>query len=314
MRTISKEKMEMKNVSLLVVALFSLGLAQDVVWDFSKPVEGAWSTRFATRSMEENALCLTPTKKDCGLVVSKLSLDPAPFTHIRMTLRYVDFADEKISGQIYFDTAKAPLSGKQAIHFQRPAMNGETQTVLLSLQNIRGGADLWYGGEKITSVRFDVADQYPGKIYIEKLELLTTPSVFDFSKPTFGWDHPFRMTVTREDDGVKMDVTGLDSRYANNTVRFPAEAYRKIKIVYSAEGFLEKNHGGELFYASVTTPQYGGKGRYIRIPSLNTDGEEHEMILNANWQNEGIITGLRLDMTNAAPGTIKLKRIELLKE
>ena len=304
--------------ALLVFVFAVCAFAQEsVVWDFSKP-QVQWSgLRNATAVLVEGATCVSTLARDASIVAKNLSYDPKLFSHIRFTVRYEGFETEDVNGQLYFGTeAKPSLSDAQAIYFKVKQKAGQKQVITLAFKDVRGGNALWYQGGKVTTLRFDFADQHPGKVYIEKIELLSkaamqTQTVYDFSKGPQGWTIPYNMKITPEANALKLDVTGTDCRLMNNNVCIDIEKFKHIKITYSAEGFADGNKGGEIFYASSEFNAYG-KGGYVGLPQLITDGQDHEMFVNAPWKGFGIVFAVRLDLTNAFPGVIHLKKVEFL--
>jgi hypothetical protein len=131
-----------------------------------------------------------------------------------------------------------------------------------------------------------------------------------------GWTYPYRCNMKLENGLLVLDITGRDSNIINLTARIPAKEFDTLEIDYRAIGLPQKNQG-EFYYADDATGW--NEKRVWRQWSLVADGEWHTVKYKgksfdtAAWVNMGIITKLRLDLTNNAPGKIEIKEIRFTK-
>ena len=163
-------------------------------------------------------------------------------------------------------------------------------------------------------MRLDMVDQYPGDIYISKIELLSrknddTKIVWDFADGIGDWYLQEHLKMSWQDNALFFETTGKDSRIMNKLCKFASKNYTKVRVVYRAEGFTGKTTG-QIFFTSNKSKHFDWKRRRV-LPALKVDGKTHDFTVQAPWGDEEV-NAIRLDLVDQHPGKIWIEKIELL--
>ena len=295
------------------VQLFSADAAY-VSWKFPESADQWNVVRNLSIEKTADAIALLPSKGDASISIPKCDIDPAPYNTLRIYYRAEGFKAQRTTGQLFFGTAASPkiLSLRR---FILPTLitDGKPQVMTLDLSKQKV-YDEWLKAGKITIMRLDMVDQYPGDVYISKIEFLDRRSdgktlVWDFADGIGDWQNHEKLTMSWQDNSLFIQPTALDSRIINKNCRFAGKLYKKMVITYRAEGFAKRTTG-QLFFTSNINKKYAYKLR-SNLPPLKCDGKEHDMVIKTPWGDENI-TSLRLDIVDQFPGKVWIKKIELL--
>jgi len=133
-----------------------------------------------------------------------------------------------------------------------------------------------------------------------------------------GWGNPRQAELSARPGVLAMRVSGPDSSLTRRDLRLDPGLGPWLHLRYRASGFTVASTSGELFFAA-------GEGafedtRYARLPTLRLDGDWHDLWVDLpgacrsgpdSWWQAGVITALRLDLVNEAPGLIEVGGIRL---
>lgn len=164
----------MKYIITSILAL-AISLFADVLpnWDLTTGDSSPWShaTRL-TATPTSDGLLLELVAWDSNLEASGLNLDPAECGGLSFEYRAEGFS-EPTSGQIFFQTEASPGYDEQKeIFLPRLNCDGEWHSIAVDAGQVRGGKGLWTDGGRITGLRLDFADQFPGRILLRSIQML----------------------------------------------------------------------------------------------------------------------------------------------
>ena len=109
---------------------------------------------------------------DSNLTADNLDLDPLECGGLAIEYRAEGFATAT-SGQIFFQTETSQGYDEQKeIYLPSLKCDGDWHTITVDASQIRGGKRLWTEGGHITSLRLDLADQFPGRILLRSIKML----------------------------------------------------------------------------------------------------------------------------------------------
>lgn len=286
-----------------------------VKWQF--PADAAqWSIkRNLTVEKTDDAIALLPTKGDSSIAIPKTDIDPTKYNTLRIYYRAEGFKALRTTGQLFFGTAASPkIVGTRRFFLPTLITDGKPQVMTLDLTRQKD-YQTWLTAGKITTLRLDMVDQYPGDVYISKIEFLarntdSSRMVWNFAEDGIGdWYLHEKLKMSWSDNALFYETTGKDSRIVNKLCRFAGKNYTKVRVVYRAEGFTGKT-SGQIFFTSNKTKHFDWRRRRV-LPALTVDGKTHEFTVQAPWGDEEV-NALRLDMVDQHPGKIWIEKIELL--
>ena len=299
-------------------------------WDFSGGKTGPWiRAARLTAAPTADGLQLDITGFDSHLAASGLELDPKACGGIAIEYRAEGFKTPT-TGQIYFTTKASPrYDAQKKIELPSLVCDGAWHTIILDIADVRGGKRLWTGGGKITGIRLDLADQFPGRIVLRSVGMLPPQRtrvrrdglpVWDFTGGRIGpWTRSARLTATPTGEGLQLDLKEWDSHIATSELALDPAKCGGIAVEYRAEGFTGQTTG-QFFFVTKADPKYDGSKK-IDLPPLVYDGNWHTIAMDVwqirggrreLWTEGGKITGLRLDLADQFPGRIWIRSVKML--
>lgn len=142
-------------------------------WDFTSPQQGWRGFRKMEASAGAEGLVLNVTGRDSGFVNMNTNIDTAKFTQIKIVYQASGFKG-KTTGEIFFVGGKiTDFTGKAM--FKVPALiaDGKEHTLILSAaQASSAQGKVWADAGKVTGLRLDLVNQFPGKIILKSVEFL----------------------------------------------------------------------------------------------------------------------------------------------
>ena len=285
-----------------------------VSWKFPEAAEQWNNVRNLSIEKQQNEIALLPTKGDSSIAIPKTDIDPEKYNTLRIYYRAEGFKALRTTGQLFFGTAASPkIVGTRRFILPTLITDGKPQVMTLDLRNQKVYSE-WLKAGKITMLRLDMVDQYPGDVYISKIELLArnyddSKLVWDFADGIGDWYLHEHLKMSWSDNALFYETTGKDSRIVNKLCRFAGKNYTKVRVVYRAEGFTGRTTG-QIFFTSNKSKHFDWKRRRV-LPALTVDGKTHEFTVQAPWGDEEV-NALRLDMVDQHPGKIWIEKIELL--
>ena len=234
-----------------------------VSWKFPEAADQWNVVRNLSVEKNSDAIALLPSKGDASIAIPKCDIDPAPYNTLRIYYRAEGFKALRTTGQLFFGTAASPkiLSLRR---FILPTLitDGKPQVMTLDLSKQKV-YDEWLKAGKITMMRLDMVDQYPGDIYISKIELLSrsndnTKIVWDFADGIGDWYLHEHLKMSWLNNAIYYETTGKDSRIMNKLCKFAGKNYTKVRVVYRAEGFTGRTTG-QIFFTSNKSKHFDCK-------------------------------------------------------
>ena len=313
-----------KIFTAIALSMLSLVAAELPNWKFAGGKVGPWKRTFnLTAKPVADGLQLELTGRDSHLAARPLALDPKKYGGIEIVYRAEGFAGQT-SGQIFFATKAEPkYDPRKQIDLPPLICDGNWHTITVNVRQIKGGRALWTDGGRITGLRLDLADQFPGRITLRSVRMLPPvaaelPNWNLTGGKTGPWKSTFNLTATPTAEGLQLELTGRDSNIAARPLALDPEKCGGIEIVYRAEGFAGQT-GGQIFFATKAEPKYNGR-KQIDLPPLISDGNWHTIEVDAwrirggrkLWTEGGSIIGLRLDLADQFPGRITLRSVRML--
>ena len=321
----------MKHFAAAVAALMFPLLASALpVWNFAGGNTGPWTrTAGLTATPTAEGLRLDVTAFDSHLAASGLALDPKACGGIAVEYRAEGFK-APTTGQIYFVTKSSPrYDAKKKIELPALVCDGAWHTIILDVADVRGGKRLWTGGGKITGIRLDLVDQFPGRIVLRSVRMLPPQRsrvqrsglpIWDFTGGRIGpWTRSARLTALPTEEGLQLDLKEWDSHIATSELALDPAKCGGIAVEYRAEGFSGQTTG-QIFFVTEADPKYDGRKK-IDLPPLVYDGNWHTIAMDIwqirggrreLWLDGGKITGLRLDLADQFPGRIWIRSVKML--
>ena len=196
-----------------------------VSWKFPEAADQWNVVRNLSIEKQQNEIALLPTKGDASISITKTDIAPEKYNTLRIYYRAEGFKALRTTGQLFFGTAASPkiLSLRR---FILPTLitDGKPQVMTLDLRNQKVYNE-WLKAGKITMLRLDMVDQYPGDVYISKIELLArnyddSKLVWDFADGIGDWYLHEHLKMSWQDNALYYETTGKDSRIMNKLCKF----------------------------------------------------------------------------------------------
>ena len=156
----------------------------------------------------------------------------------------------------------------------------------------------------------------------EKIFLLGTAlfcSIFSMNAEELVWNKENKFDKWTEatfckaeagDDGLVLSAIRFDSRITNSKLNIDPSKYNSFTYTYKSSD-AGVSRGGQLYFARKG--ENCSDSRMIPLPALKTDGKWHtvtvDMSKNKHWLGTEPIALLRLDLTDAAGGSIIIREI-----
>ena len=280
----------------------------DIVWN-SKDKFNDWKRyRNCTTKVENGILTLSDIAFDCLIVNDSININPTLFNGISITYKAQDITTPS-SGEVFFTHGSENFSEKRRWTIPSLIADGQWHTISIKPKNLNS----WITGGNISSLRIDMVNKPGGKIAIKEIRLheISQTNVWK-NESLKKWKLFSNCDVKFTNGNLVVNVTKNDCRILATDVNINPKDANNLVIIYRATGTPKSL--GELYFAR-DKENYSDARRW-RIPALIADGQWHTLVLTDDainnkkaWYNNGNITKLRLDPTNAAGGKIEIKEI-----
>lgn len=307
----------MKKFMVGALALFAVAVsaAEVLKWNAENSFSGWRNPAGMTMSIENGVLVLDVTKPDSSMMNLQVNLPPSGMGALEIDYRATGFPKTN-HGEFYYAGNSNSWSEKRVWRHYNIQTDGQWHTLRLDGHRFDRSALEECGS--VTKLRLDMVNQAPGRIEIKEIRLIPVEKayVWNATNNFFGWERPSNMKMTRENGLLVLDITARDCNMINLTARIPAKEFDTLEVDYRATGLPMKNQG-EFYYADNATGW--SEKRVWRHWNPVVDGEWHTLKYKgknfdtAAWNNMGIITKLRLDLVNNAPGKIEIREIRFTK-
>jgi len=308
----------------LLLAAPSPGMAgeQTTLWDATRGPEAWAEVRGLSADAQDGLLRLDVAEPDSWLRLADLDIDPADVAWIHMRYLAEGFEGQRTSGQVFYQNANHGFADTSYIHL--PALVADGQWHDLWVEVARSMRCDYYDfalGGQITALRLDLVDQAPGRIELERVELLRSRPPIQVpaaGRCLNGWAEPKGLAMSREGDVTRLEVRERDSWVTLDGLDLDPATARYLVIRYRATGFEGLETTGQVFYANANHDIDGDWK--LGLPSVVADGRWHDMVVDAflslgvghvDWLYGGTVRKLRLDLVDQAPGVIELGTVFL---
>ncbi|MFA6931139.1 MAG: hypothetical protein WCT05_12505 [Lentisphaeria bacterium] len=141
-------------------------------WDFTRPQPSWDKTRNLSTESVPEGLLLTVSGSDSNIGNDNTALDPTIYNGVSITYCASGFS-QKTNGEFFFCNEKeAAFDDRKKIPIPSLISDGNWHTMKLSFNQVQGGKRLWYEGGKVTRLRLDLVNQFPGIITLQHLSLI----------------------------------------------------------------------------------------------------------------------------------------------
>ena len=310
-----REQIMMKLLVIWALVLSAVNsYAGSIVWDKTNNFSN-WRYFFNVRGKVENGvLKLYNIKFDPQMSNRAVTIDPRKFDTLIFTCK-VNGSGPKKPGEFYFWQAGGKANPKQSWRLPELICDGKYHTYTIRPDDL----STWLACGTVSGIRLDVTNSAGGEIEISGIRLEKGPAVptdLVWSKDNNfkNWKY-FLHSKGRISNGlisfieIKRDC-GVEAR---NLPEIDPALYNTLAYTYRAENTT--NTRGQFFFRT-SQEKFSGKKK-ILLPKMIADSQWHTIecrIDNAAWLGSGKITGLRLDPTDTAGGTIDISEIKLFKK
>ncbi len=138
-------------------------------WEFPSALR-EWSVLRRLKPVAgSDSVFLDLQERDSGLGITGLSLEADEIGGFAVEYRAMDF-QESTTGQLYYATVEEPMfTAERMLNVGSLVADGEWHTI-----KIMAGGGAWASAGTVTSLRLDLVDQYPGKIWLRSIRVLPT--------------------------------------------------------------------------------------------------------------------------------------------
>ncbi len=262
-------------------------------------------------------LVLNVQQPDSSIMRRDLNLDPGMAEWLHVRYRASGFQVKETHGELFYENAVHGFADTQYAHLPALLADGRWQDMWVNIaRDLRGQAADWWDKGPVRALRLDLVDEAPGSIEIGAVRLTAQRDdvlVPEQARLLTAWREPHGLTFQQKDGLLALDIRERDCRLFSADVPLDPAAARYLALRYRAWGFAAKQTSGQVFYANS---RHGiEEGHYLPIPSLTTDGQWHDVILDAaealgrgyqDWAFGGPVTTLRLDLVDQAPGKAEI--------
>lgn len=268
-----------------------------------------------TMKQENGLLILDITGKDSGMMNLSVDIAPADFGMLEVDYRATGLPKSN-HGEFYYAGSANDFAEQRVWRLWNLDVSGQWTTLRIDGNRFpRGPVEEC---KRITKLRLDLTNEFPGRIEIREIRLLPPPApltVWNAANQFSGWHRPVGMTMKRENGLLILDITAKDSGMMNLSTKIPTAEYGALEVDYRATGLPERNQG-EFYYATDKTDF--SEQRVWRHWNLDVSGQWKTLRFEGRnfspqaWKDCGTVTKLRLDLVNEFPGRIEIKEIRFM--
>ena len=157
----------------LLTGTFAAIAMDDGIWDFSSNKDLGWvAARNLTPTVENGGLTLDITGGDSSIGNYNVDVDPQKVSGFIIKYRATGLPSNTC-GQIFIGSESKDFCDDN--QFYLPPLIGDNQWHELKVtveSNFKSGMSAWKSFGKITKIRLDMVDQFPGKIEIKFIKLV----------------------------------------------------------------------------------------------------------------------------------------------
>lgn len=298
--------------TFLAAVLFLQISAAELVWNKNDNFAHWKRIHRCSHKVENGVLVLTDIAFDCCIINDSINANPADFNAISITYRAEGISTPS-TGEIFFVHGSEKFSEKRKWLIPSLISDGKQHTITIAPKNLTS----WLTGGNITSLRIDLVNKPGGKIEISEIKLhKISGKNFWSGNDLRVWKYFYKCEGKLVNGNIVMDIQKPDCTVMAYDLELDPGESNTFIMVYRATGTPKSS--GELYFARGK--ENFSDSRRWRLPALIADGQWHTMrvsdkALNNHdaWYNQGTITKLRLDPTNAAGGTLEIKEIRFEK-
>ena len=130
-----------------------------------------------------------------------------------------------------------------------------------------------------------------------------------------GWKAFNSLKAKFDNELLRLTLTGHDPQLGIRGLNINASDYKSFQFKYRVVSGIQKNNYGNLFFQTAESKAFKAN-LSANFSLLKTDGEWHVMDVslenNDAWKTAGVVTGLRFDPVESAPGELELESLALI--
>lgn len=163
--------------TLLTIAFFTGAFAavalDSGVWDFSSNNDMGWvAARNLTPTVENGILALDITGGDSSIGNYNVDVDPQKVSGFIVKYRATGLPDNT-TGQIFIGSESKDFCEDNQFYLPSLISDNQWHELKVTVEgSFKSGMSAWKSFGKITKIRLDMVDQFPGKIEIKFIKLV----------------------------------------------------------------------------------------------------------------------------------------------
>ncbi|MBP5670760.1 MAG: beta-galactosidase, partial [Victivallales bacterium] len=200
-----------KAILALLLATVSFLSAQE--WHFNNTAAG-WTTPYrATHTLSPDGIVINVTGPNFRFMIETCDFDPKDTEYMEITYTANKFPANS-GGQLFFGTKAVQKLNEDAKFYVRLLADGEEHTTYIPL-NVGKAGDLWKNAERITCIRLDPINQFPGILIVRSIRLVNAKEYAAAKQKKLGaLGVPFSIPVTLPKEGATVSIPSHYDKYA----------------------------------------------------------------------------------------------------
>ena len=198
---------------IFMAFLFAAALLSAQEWHFNNTAAG-WTTPYrATHTLSPDGIVINVTGPNFRFMIETCNFEPKDTEYMEITYTASKFVSNT-GGQLFFGTKAVRKLNEAAKFYVRLLADGEEHTTYIPL-NVGTAGDLWRNAERITCIRLDPINQYPGVLTVRSIRLINAKEYAALKqKKLENLGVPFSIPVTIPKEGATVSRPSHYDKYA----------------------------------------------------------------------------------------------------
>ena len=198
---------------LLMAFLLAAALLSAQEWTFNNTADG-WTTPYrATHTLSPDGIVINVTGPNFRFMIETCNFEPKDTEYMAITYTANKFPANS-GGQLFFGTKAVRQLNEAAKFYVRLLADGEEHTTYIPL-NVGKAGDLWKNAERITCLRLDPINQFPGVLTVRSIRLINAKEYAAAKQKQYAdLGVPFSIPVTLPKEGATVSKPSRYDEYA----------------------------------------------------------------------------------------------------
>ena len=198
---------------LLMAFLLTAALLSAQEWTFNNTAAG-WTTPYrATHTLSPDGIVINVTGPNFRFMIETCNFEPKDTEYMAITYTANKFPSNS-GGQLFFGTKAVRKLNEDAKFYVRLLADGEEHTTYIPL-NVGKAGDLWKNAERITCLRLDPINQFPGVLTVRSIRLINAKEYAAAKQKQYAdLGVPFSIPVTLPKEGATVSKPSRYDEYA----------------------------------------------------------------------------------------------------